>query len=106
MTIGNLFASLPTDLSEEVIETLAQSEHAHIERIVSKGHHSPASGWYDQNRNEWVIVLKGEAVLAFPDRDDVTLKAGDFLNIPAHQLHRVKWTTPTTETVWLAIHYA
>ena len=106
MTIGNLLASLPTDLSEELIETLAQSEHVRIERIVSKGHQSPASGWYDQHHNEWVMVLKGEAILAFPGKADTSLKAGDFLDIPAHQLHRVKWTTPSTETVWLAIHYS
>lgn len=105
MTIGNIFTPLPADLSEEIIETLAQSEHTHIERIVSKGHRSPASGWYDQNDNEWVVVLKGEAILAFPDKDDVMLKSGDFLDIPAHQLHRVKWTTPASKTVWLAIHY-
>jgi cupin 2 domain-containing protein len=33
------------------------------------------------------------------------MKTGDFINIPAHQKHRVEWTEPEEETIWLAIHY-
>ncbi|MCK4834823.1 MAG: cupin domain-containing protein, partial [Gammaproteobacteria bacterium] len=76
-----------------------------IERIISKGHSSPESGWYDQDKNEWVIVLKGSAVLLFSDDTSVDLKAGDFIDIKAHTKHRVKWTDPDIETVWLAVHY-
>jgi cupin 2 domain-containing protein len=52
-----------------------------------------------------VILLKGEAVISFMDEDDIRLKAGDYINIPAHKKHRVSWTKPDEETIWLAVHY-
>ncbi len=36
----------------------------------------------------------------------VELRPGDCINIPAHQKHRVEWTTPDEPTVWLAVFYA
>ncbi|MBL4869297.1 MAG: cupin domain-containing protein [Pseudomonadales bacterium] len=103
--VENIFQSIPENLSEEFFELLVENENVKIERIVSKGHTSPNSGWYDQNRGEWVIVLKGEAIISFVDGSECNLIAGSHLNIPAHTKHRVKWTKPDTETVWLAIHY-
>jgi len=105
MHSNNLFASIPKNLEHEFTELLAQNEKVRIERIVSKGQASPATGWYDQVENEWVIVLQGAAILAFENGEDVRLECGDYLNIPAHTRHRVKWTQPDSETVWLAIHY-
>jgi len=52
-----------------------------------------------------VIVLKGEAILAFESKYDVHLKAGDHIHIPAHTRHRVKWTLLDAETIWVAVHY-
>eukprot|EP01006_Ploeotia_vitrea_P049627 TRINITY_DN67360_c7_g1_i1.p1 TRINITY_DN67360_c7_g1~~TRINITY_DN67360_c7_g1_i1.p1 ORF type:complete len:117 (+),score=7.09 TRINITY_DN67360_c7_g1_i1:27-353(+) len=105
---NNLFSNLPTDLSEEVFEELAKGTTTKIERIVSKGHTSPPEGqWYDQDDNEWVIVLEGSAILEYDREQDpkVALKKGDYINIPAHEKHRVAWTDPEKETVWLAVHY-
>ena len=104
--IGNLFESLPEDISDEIFSELVRGDNIKIERIVSKGHSSPASGWYDQADNEWVAVLKGAAKIAFDNGDEVHLTAGSHLIIPAHTRHKVTWTTPDTETVWLAVHYA
>jgi len=103
--MSNIFETIPDDISAEIFETLINSENVKIERIISKGHSSPDSGWYDQDRNEWIILLKGEAVLLFADESSVSLKAGDYINITAHQKHKVKWTDPDIETIWLAIHY-
>ncbi len=105
MKIKNIFESIPENLDEEVFELLAQSEKVKIERIISKGHSSPTSGWYNQDQNEWVVVLKGEAVISFENGEEVELKAGSHINIPAHTKHKVKWTHPEVETVWLAVHY-
>jgi cupin 2 domain-containing protein len=99
-----LFADLPTDLPEELVEVLAENKHVRIERIVSTGHASPGGFWYDQNEAEWVIVLKGEAKLLFDGDDEpFHLRPGDYINIPAHRKHRVEWTTPDEPTVWLAV---
>jgi len=102
---ANLFDNLPQPLKEECFDTLVEAGHVTIERIVSHGHTSPASGWYDQSSHEWVVVLKGQGVLAFEDGETVTLGPGDYLNIPAHCRHRVAWTAPDQDTVWLAVHY-
>lgn len=103
--MDNIFKAIPADLSEEIIEQLVGNNQMKVERIISKGHKSPASGWYDQKFKEWVLLLKGEARLSFVDESSVTLKPGDYLNIPAHKKHRVDWTIPDDETIWLVIHY-
>lgn len=103
--IGNLFESLPESIKEELFTEITHGENIKIERIVSKGHTSPMSGWYDQDDNEWVVVLKGEAKLSFKNGNDVHLVTGSHINIPAHIKHKVTWTIPNTETIWLAVHY-
>ena len=103
--MGNLFEQIPEDTGEEMFSSLLQSENVRIERIVSTGQSSPESGWYDQEENEWVVVLKGEAKISLKNGGDVHLAPGGYINIPAHQKHRVVWTTADTQTIWLAIHY-
>ena len=51
------------------------------------------------------MILKGEARLLFEDEPSVTLKPGDYINIDAYKKHKVEWTAPDTETIWLAVHY-
>ena len=103
--MNNVFNNLPQHLDKELISTLLGEDNIQIERIVSKGHKSPESGWYDQEKNEWVMVLRGAAILEFEGRPPVSLKEGDYINLPSHLKHRVQWTDPNTETVWLAIYY-
>ena len=103
--MNNLLSNLPINLKEEVFEDLVKSDSVRIERIISKGHSSPEKGWYDQEENEWVVVLQGEGTLLFDDGDSVTLKAGDFINIPAHKKHKVSRTDPKNPTIWLAVFY-
>lgn len=100
----NLFADLPARLPDELVTTLLEATNVRIERIVSHCHASPDGFWYDQPQNEWVLVLTGAAKLRFED-ETLEMRAGDFVNIPAHRKHRVEWTTPDEPTVWLAVHY-
>ena len=103
----NLFANLPTDLSDEVVESLVKGTGVRIERIISTGHSSPDGFWYDQDEDEWVVLLRGAARLVFADEPQpVELRPGDFGNLPAHRKHRVAWTTPDEPTIWLAVHYS
>jgi cupin 2 domain-containing protein len=103
--MNNIFDDIPEDLESEVFEELVAGEGVTIERIISKGQRTPGGDWYDQEKNEWVMVLSGEATLLFDDGISVALKAGDFINIEAHRKHRVEWTPPDVETIWLAVHY-
>jgi len=104
--IQNIYSSIPADIPQELFQDILTAESFKIERIVSKGHASPKGFWYDQDENEWVILLKGSAGLLFEGNDDIMeLKPGDYINIPSHLRHRVEWTDPNTETVWIAIRY-
>lgn len=102
----NLFAEIPKHLSNELFETLLNTDAVHIQRIVSRGHTTPGDDWYDQDSNEFVVLLKGAAELEFEDGRVVKLGEGDWLEIPAHQKHRVSWTDEAVESVWLAVHYS
>ena len=101
----NFLKDIPADVTEEISETVLSHPNIRIERIVSNGNTSPSSGYYDQDENEWVLVLKGCGELTFDDGKIVTLKAGDSLNIPAHQKHKVSYTDTSEPTIWLAIFY-
>lgn len=103
---NNIFSHLPKNLTEEVFQTISQSSTVKIERIISKGQVTPENEWYDQEENEFVMVLKGEAVLEFEKEKEQSLKEGDYIDIKAHQKHRVKWTPPDQETIWLAVFYS
>ena len=77
-----------------------------IERIVSRGHASPPDFWYDQDWHEFVLLMSGRARLELADGAPVVeLEPGDWLDIKAHVRHRVDWTDPEQDTVWLAVHY-
>jgi cupin 2 domain-containing protein len=102
----NLFGDIPEELPGEFFEALAQSEDLLIERIVSRGHHSPATGWFDQPRHEFVVLLSGAARLEFEDGRRISMQPGDWLSIAPHERHRVAWTAPETDSVWLAVHFA
>jgi len=103
---GTLLEDIPVELPEEIFETICLSDNVKIERIVSRGHASPTGFWYDQEKSEFILIVQGSAGLKFEnERDIVILKTGDYLNIGAHVKHRVEWTDPTCDTVWLAVHY-
>jgi cupin 2 domain-containing protein len=102
----NLFSNIPDSVPEEVFEILVKTNHLKLERIVSAGQATPAGEWYDQETNEWVILLSGSAGLLFEGETELcVLYPGDYVHIPAHRRHRVEWTDAKHKTVWLAVHY-
>jgi cupin 2 domain-containing protein len=104
----NLFHQIPGELAEELVTVLAQNGYVKIERIVSDGHASPEGFWYDQAENEWVMLISGSAVLSIEKEsgiEQLELKPGDYLLLPAHQRHRVESTSQTEKTIWLAVYY-
>jgi len=107
MVTQNIFVEIPAEHSaDEVFEELVSAGGVKIERIISEGHSSPEGLWYDQEQEEWVMVLAGSAGLIFEGSDEVIeLNPGDWINIPAHKKHRVEWTDPNEKTIWLAVHY-
>lgn len=104
--LNNIFLEIPESMKDEIFETLLKTDHFRLERIVSSGQSTPPGKWYDQDTNEWVILLSGSAGLLFEGQtEELVMYPGDYVHIPAHQRHRVKWTDKNRKTVWLAVHY-
>ena len=104
--ITNIFKNIPEQLPEELTECLCKRETVQLERIISRGHSTPAGQWYDQAQDEWVMLLQGQAILLYEiGPKSIHLIAGDYLLIPAHTRHRVDWTQPDVDTIWLAAHF-
>jgi cupin 2 domain-containing protein len=103
---GNLFSNIPLHADDEIFDTILASDGCKIKRIISRGNQSPPDYWYDQERNEWVMVLKGSAALKFENsKKIVEMMPGDYVYIPSHCKHRVEWTDPEVETIWLAVYF-
>jgi cupin 2 domain-containing protein len=103
---GSLLAPVLRQLPEERFDTLAAGGGVTIERIVSRGHASPDGFWYDQDRDEFVLVVQGRAGLRIAgEAEPVVLGPGDYVMVRAHVRHRVEWTDPEVDTIWLAVHF-
>jgi cupin 2 domain-containing protein len=100
----NILHPLPPAGPDEEFTALLDHPAARIERIVSRGQVTAQDAPYDQDRDEWVLLLSGAARLWLEDRGEIALTAGDTLFIPAHLRHRVMYTQAEPPTVWLAIH--
>lgn len=105
INMANIFANIPQELATEVFENIVQNDAVQIQRIISRGHISPETGWYEQQKTEWVILLKGQAMILFDNQTTVYLEPGDYIEIQALQKHKVSWTDPDNETIWLSVHY-
>ncbi|WNG55008.1 cupin domain-containing protein [Archangium gephyra] len=102
--MANLF-ELPHPLPEqETFEPLLPDNGVLIERIISTGQASPPGHWYDQERDEWVVLLQGRAKLVWEDGRSRELGPGDHVFLPAHERHRVEWTSREPPCIWLAVH--
>lgn len=88
---------------EEKIHPLHQGGAFVLEQIVSHGQASEPGFWYDQPKDEWVVLLRGRATLEFKDDPALPLQAGDALLIPAHCIHRVASTS--RDARWIALHF-
>ena len=100
---GNLFKKVPGRIKKEICEVLVKRSGLSIKRILTQGQ---TTDWLKQDTNEWVVLLAGSAKLLFEDgARQVSMKPGDYVQIPAGRRHRVSWTHPWQKSVWLAIHY-
>lgn len=101
----NVFSGTSKSSKEEQLEQILSSSEVRIEIILSpRGYSAPSGEWFDQNENEFVIVLKGEAELLFEDGNQkVKMKRGDYINIPAHVRHCVERVQH--DTYWLEVFY-
>jgi len=89
---------------QESFETLIKNQNLLIERIITHKPYDIPGKWYDQEKDEWVVLLEGEAEIEFRDKKNIKLFKGDYIFIPAHKTHRIKETTSKGKCIWLAVH--
>lgn len=89
--------------NSEITEALIPDRGVLIERIISTGQTTPAGIWYDQERDEWVVLLQGQARLVWENGKVMNMAAGDWVFIPAHERHRVDYTSHKPPCIWLAV---
>ncbi len=105
MNIKNIFSNLPQNIDEEMVDNILTTDKFIVERIISECHSSPKDFWYDQDTNEFMLLVSGSAGIMFEDGEVHKLIPGDYLIIEAHKKHRVDYTDSKMKTVWLTIHY-
>jgi cupin 2 domain-containing protein len=86
----------------ETFTELLHAGGARVERIASRAVRDGA--WYEQPWPEFVLLVAGAGRLAFADGTEQALGPGDWAHLPAGCRHRVAWTDPGAETIWLAVH--
>lgn len=106
MKRDNIFYTEGLAFNDEHVETIHLSENGdvRIEKIVSRGQTTPEGYWYDQETDEYVILIKGSAKLDV-NGEQVALNEGDTLFLPAHVRHRVEETTSNPPCIWVCVHY-
>lgn len=105
MKTSNIF-NIDNTLSaeQETFEKIFTSENVLIERIISTGQITTEGEYYDQDQDEWVLLLQGYAIIVLDNSEKINLKTGDYIHIPAHQMHRVDFTSNLPACIWLAVH--
>lgn len=111
---GNLYADIPDGdriYPKEIFHRMLHTEgpappSIHIDRIVSTGQ---TTEYTSQDDDEWVILLKGNAVVMFQEveggeEEAKAVSSGDYLYIPRGTRHRVSETSSSPAAVWLAVH--
>ncbi|WP_413989144.1 DUF429 domain-containing protein [Labrys okinawensis] len=98
----NLLRAEGSHGKDELFEEVLHRPGVQIERIVSRGHTTPADKPYVQSWDEWVLVLAGSARLKLDGSPECSLVAGEHLLIPAGVPHLVTYTSDPT--IWLAVH--
>lgn len=100
----NLLINLPDASAGEVFTKLLSRPGIHLERIVSHGQSTPLDAPMVQDRDEWVLLLEGDAGLRIEDGPERRLGPGDHLLIEAGHRHWVTFTASDRPTIWLALH--
>ena len=99
--IFNFLENIPSSSKDEIFQTIVENDNIKIERIISYGQTTPKDYWYDQDEDEFVYIIQGDAKIKYDDESIHLLNTNDSLYIKAHQKHQVIYTS--NPTIWLTI---
>ena len=99
--IFNFIDYIPNDSTNEIFQTIVKNDNIKIERIISYGQTTPKDFWYNQDEDEFVYIVQGDAKIKYNNGTIHTLNTNDSLYIKAHQKHQVVYTD--NPTIWLTI---
>lgn len=88
----------------EMVTILTEVAGGRVELIVSSGQTSPEGFMYDQDEDEWVMVLQGNAILEVED-ELYELGVGDSLMLTRRTKHRIAFTSSNPACLWLAVYW-
>lgn len=88
----------------ELTTILTETAGGRVELIVSSGQASPEGFVYDQDEDEWVMVLQGSSILEVDD-ELYELGVGDSLFLPKRTKHRIVFTSSNPACLWLAVFW-
>lgn len=88
----------------EIVEILGKTPSGRVELIISTGQASPEGFIYNQDEDEWLAVLQGDAILDV-EGELYELEKGDYMMLYKHQKHRVAFTSVNPPCVWLAVYF-
>lgn len=89
---------------QETFETVIENKNLLIERIITHKPYDSPGEWYNQEKDEWVVLIEGEAELELKDEKKIKLFKGDYIFIPAHKIHRINKSGNEEKCIWLAVH--
>ncbi len=88
---------------KEVFEILEDNNSLKLEFIVSPGSRNGFEKWYQQDEDEFIYLIQGEAIIEFKDLNQLRLIKGDYFKIPAGLQHRIAFTSTSPHCIWLTI---
>jgi cupin 2 domain-containing protein len=101
----NIFKTNPEKPNEEIFEIILNNKNLKLERIITNGQTTPPGEWYNQENDEWVVLIQGSALILFENEKFIILNKGDHILIPKNCKHRVQWVDSNQECIWLALHF-
>lgn len=93
-----------TSVQPEIFENIIEKNDFKLDRIITQKPYDRPGKWYDQDKDEWVLLLQGEATIEFQNKEIIQLISGDYIFIPSHKRHRIKESSQEQKCIWLAIH--
>jgi len=106
MEVSNFYNYSYIEKNRELFETIVEKNNVHIKikKIISVSYSDDNNKWYDQDEDEWVMVLRGKAGIKFSDGEIINMQEGDYIFIPQHKKHQIIYTSNNPPCFWLAIY--